>query len=83
MGDCPRLEFDNIMHIYCLGYVFYNYGTFDFYLLPLSINDVIYDITARPGGTILYSCLQLLACHVAKAERRYELKESLESLLIP
>ena len=36
MGDCPRLEFDNIMHICCLGYDFYNYGAFDFfYVIPL------------------------------------------------
>ena len=30
MGVCPRLEFDNIMHICCLGYDYYNYGAFDF-----------------------------------------------------
>ena len=30
MGVCPRLEFDNIMFINCLGYVFYIYGTFEF-----------------------------------------------------
>ena len=30
MGVCPRLEFDNIMFINCLGYDFYNYGTFEF-----------------------------------------------------
>ena len=28
MGVCPRLEFDNIMFINCLGYDFYIYGAF-------------------------------------------------------
>ena len=54
MGVCPRLEFDNIMHIYCLGYDYYNYGAFDFfYVFPLSIYDVIYDITADTEGTLV------------------------------
>ena len=30
IGVCPRLEFDNIMFIYCLGYDFYIYGAFEF-----------------------------------------------------
>ena len=30
MGVCPRLEFNNIMFIYCLGYDFYIYGAFEF-----------------------------------------------------
>ena len=30
MGVCPRLEFDNIMFISCLGYGFYIYGAFEF-----------------------------------------------------
>ena len=30
MGVCPRLEFDNIMFIKCLGYDFYTYGAFEF-----------------------------------------------------
>ena len=30
MGVCPRLEFDNIMFINCLGYDFYIYGAFEF-----------------------------------------------------
>ena len=30
MGVCPRLEFDNIMLINCLGYIFYIYGAFEF-----------------------------------------------------
>ena len=30
MGVCPRLEFDNIMFINCLGYDFYIYGAFQF-----------------------------------------------------
>ena len=30
MGVCPRLEFDNIMFINCLGYDFYIYGAIEF-----------------------------------------------------
>ena len=30
MGVCPRLDFDNIMFINCLGYDFYIYGAFEF-----------------------------------------------------
>ena len=30
MGVCPRLEFDNIIFIDCLGYDFYIYGAFEF-----------------------------------------------------
>ena len=30
MGVCPRLEFDNIMFINCLGYDFNTYGAFEF-----------------------------------------------------
>ena len=30
MGVCPPLEYDNIMFINCLGYVFYIYGAFEF-----------------------------------------------------
>ena len=29
MGVCPRLEFDNIMFINCLGYDFYINGAFE------------------------------------------------------
>ena len=32
MGVCPRLEFDNIMIIICLGYDFYIYGAFEFFM---------------------------------------------------
>ena len=45
---CPRLEFDNNMFINCLGYDFYIYGAFEFYAIPLLINDVMYDITTIP-----------------------------------
>ena len=48
MGVCPRLEFDNIVFIHCLGYDFYIYGAFDFYAIPLLIYDVMYDITTIP-----------------------------------
>ena len=30
IGVCPRLEFDNIMFINCLGYDFYIYGAYEF-----------------------------------------------------
>ena len=53
MGVCPRLEFDHIMHICCLGYDYYNYGAFDFYVIPLSIYDVMSDITTKSEGTLL------------------------------
>ena len=46
MGVCPRLEFDNIMFISCLGYDFYIYGAFEFY-------GVMYDTTTIPQGTQL------------------------------
>ena len=48
MGVCPLLEFDYIMFINCLGYVFYIYGAFEFYAIPLLIYDVMYDITTIP-----------------------------------
>ena len=47
-GVCPRLEFDNIMFINCLGYDFYIYGALNFYAIPLLIYDVMYDITTIP-----------------------------------
>ena len=30
MGVCPRLDFENIMLYYCLGYNFNIYGAFEF-----------------------------------------------------
>ena len=48
MGVYPRLEFDNIMFINCLGYDFYIYGAFDFFSTTLLIYDVMYDITTIP-----------------------------------
>ena len=53
MGFCPRLEFDDSMLIYRLGYYFYIYGAFDLYVIPLSIYDVMYDITTTPEGSLL------------------------------
>ena len=35
MGVCPRLEFDIIMFINCLGYDFYIYGAFEFSIANL------------------------------------------------
>ena len=32
MGVCPHFEYDNIMHMYCLGYDYFNYGAFDFFM---------------------------------------------------
>ena len=48
MGVCPRLEFDNIMFINCLGYDFYIKGAFDFLCNSLLIYDVMYVITTIP-----------------------------------
>ena len=53
MGVCPRLEFNNIMHICCLWYDSYNYGAFDFLCNSIAIYDVMYDITTKPEGTLL------------------------------
>ena len=50
MGVCTHLEFDDITLIHCLGMI---YGAFNFYAFPLSINDVMYDITTTPEGTLL------------------------------
>ena len=42
MGVCPRLEFDNIMFINCLGYDFYIYGAFEFfYAIPFTTSCMI------------------------------------------
>ena len=30
IGVCPRLEFDDFMLFYCLGYDFYTYGAFEY-----------------------------------------------------
>ena len=46
MGVCPRLDFDNIMLLNCLGYNFN--GAFEFYAIPLLIYDVMNDITIIP-----------------------------------
>ena len=35
MGVCPRLDFDNIMRSYCLGYDYYNYCAFDFICISI------------------------------------------------
>ena len=51
MGVCPRLEFYDIMLIYCRWYDLHNYGAFDFYAIPLSIYDVMYDITTKQNDT--------------------------------
>ena len=48
MGVCPRLEFDNIMFINCLGMTFIFMVHLSFYAIPLLIYDVIYDITTIP-----------------------------------
>ena len=49
MGVCPRLEFDNIMFINCLGYDLYIYlAHLSFYAISLLIYDVMYDITTIP-----------------------------------
>ena len=48
MGVCPRLVYDNIMFINCLGYDCYIYGAFEFYANPFLIYDVMSDITTIP-----------------------------------
>ena len=48
MRVCPRLEFNNIIFINCLGHAFYIYGAFEFYAIPLLIYDVMYDIPRIP-----------------------------------
>ena len=53
MGVCPRLEFDNIMFINCLGYDFLFMVHLSFYAIPLLIYDVMYDIPTIPQGTQL------------------------------
>ena len=50
MGVCLRLEFNNIMHICCLGLIMVH---LIFYVIPLSIYDVIYDNTTKSEGTLL------------------------------
>ena len=55
MRVCQRLEFDNtcITLIYCLGSDFFFYGEFEFYAIPLSIYDVMYDIINTAEDTLL------------------------------
>ena len=48
MGVCPRLDFENIMLLNCLGYNFNIYGAFEFLAIPLLIYDVMNDITIIP-----------------------------------
>ena len=36
MEVCLRLELDNIMLIYCLGYDFYIYGVFEFLCISIA-----------------------------------------------
>ena len=48
MEVCPRLDFDTIMRIRCLGYDFYIHSAFEFYAISLLIYDVMYDITTTP-----------------------------------
>ena len=48
MGVCPRLKFDNIMLINCLGMTFIFMVHLSFYAIPLLIYDVMYDITTIP-----------------------------------
>ena len=58
MGVCPRLEFDNIMFIICLGNDFYIMVHLSCYAIPLLIYDVMYDITTIPLGIQLQSFLK-------------------------
>ena len=53
MGVCPRLEFDKITLINCLGYDFYMYSAFELYAIQLLMYDVMYDVNTKPTGTLL------------------------------
>ena len=48
MGVCPRLEFDNIMFINCLGMTFIFMVHLSFYAIPMLIYDFMYNITTIP-----------------------------------
>ena len=48
MGVCPRLEFDKIKLINCLGYDFMFMVNLSFFVIPFLIYDVMYDITTTP-----------------------------------
>ena len=48
MGVCPRLEFDNIICIKCLGMTFILMLHLSFYAISLLIYDVMYDSTTLP-----------------------------------
>ena len=48
MGVCPRLEFDYIMCINCLGYDIIFMVHLSFYAIPLLMYDVMCDITTIP-----------------------------------
>ena len=54
MGGCPRLEFDNIMFINCLGmtyiyiYIYIYMVHLSFYAIPLLIYDGMYYIATTP-----------------------------------
>ena len=45
MEVCPRLEFDNITLINCLGMAFIYKVHLSLYAIPMLIYDVMYDIT--------------------------------------
>ena len=53
-----------------------------FYSIPLSIYDVIYDITTTPKSTLLLLFLQLSSYHIANDEMFYELALLMISLFI-
>ena len=53
MGVCPRLKFDNITLINCLGIIFIFMVHLSSYAIPLLIYDVMYDNTTTPLGTKL------------------------------
>ena len=48
MGVCSRLEFDNSMLLYCLGYNLIGMVYLSFCAIPLLIYDVMNDITIIP-----------------------------------
>ena len=48
VGVCPRLDFENIMLINCLGYNFNIYGALEFLCNSIANYDVMNNITIIP-----------------------------------
>ena len=55
MGVCPRLELIILCTFVAVSMTTIIMVHLIFYVIPLSIYDVIYDITTKSEGTLLYS----------------------------